>query len=483
MSMPANTRSRQHADQRTEHSMADRPTIALLPLYLDLYDRVVPDQRKSAERFVAVVAAELNARSIDVVTLPICTVASEFAAAVGEAQQSGASAIVTLHLAYSPSLESIDALCATPLPLIVLDTTPAESFPPDIDPTELMNNHGIHGVQDLCNLLVRRGRRFELEVGHWRESDVLDRVAARCRVATAVHALRAMRAVRFGASFEGMGDFAVSPAVWERTTGVNTLAVAPEEISCCMPDDTARAVAEELDRDRDAYDCSGVAVDVHRRAVRAGLGVRALLEQHQAHAFSMNFLSVTQESGIPAMPFLEASKAMARGVGYAGEGDVFTASLVGALLQAWPQTTFTEMFCPDWRGNSVFLSHMGEANPMLLRDKPRLVEKAWAYTDAATPVIAAGCLKPGPCALVNCAPVADDAFALIVAPGDMLDIAGDTFEAAVRGWFRPHAGLELLLREYSLAGGTHHSALVYDCATDDLETLGAMLGFQVTVIG
>ena len=34
----------------------------------------------------------------------------------------------------------------------------------------------------------------------------------------------------------------------------------------------------------------------------------------------------------------------------------------GALLSGIEEVTFTEMFCPNWRDGSVFLSHMGEFN-------------------------------------------------------------------------------------------------------------------------
>ena len=45
---------------------------------------------------------------------------------------------------------------------------------------------------------------------------------------------------------------------------------------------------------------------------------------------------------------------MARGIGYAGEGDLFTASLVSSLLSVFPETSFSEMFCPDWAGNEWY---------------------------------------------------------------------------------------------------------------------------------
>src|SRR5690606_33566174 len=104
--------------------------------------------------------------------------------------------------------------------------------------------------------------------------------------------------------------------------------------------------------------------DVHRRSVRSGLALRKCLADGNYTAFSMNFLEFQSADGpMDTVPFLEISKAMARGYGYAGEGDVLTASLMGALNKAFGKTTFTEIFCPDWEGDALFLSHMGEVNP------------------------------------------------------------------------------------------------------------------------
>ena len=102
------------------------------------------------------------------------------------------------------------------------------------------------------------------------------------------------------------------------------------------------------------------------------------MEKEKLAAFTVNFLEIEKDCGLPVMPFLEAGKAMSRGIGYAGEGDILTASLVGALASVYPGTSFTEMFCPDWRDNTVFLSHMGEINVDIAAEKPVLGEKVVA---------------------------------------------------------------------------------------------------------
>ena len=201
--------------------------IGLLPLYLKLYDDREPDKRPRVESFYKQIAAEFEKRKLDVLTVPICRTKSEFQASVRDFEEGGAEAIVTLHLAYSPSLESAEALARTALPVIVCDTTPTFSFAPDQDPAEIMYNHGIHGVQDMCNLLVRRGKDFHIEVGHWQKSDVLDRIVSRLESARMAHHMRNLQAGLVGEPFEGMGDFYVSPADLKATIGVETRVLNP----------------------------------------------------------------------------------------------------------------------------------------------------------------------------------------------------------------------------------------------------------------
>ena len=157
----------------------DRKKAGLLGLYLELYDNAMPERREEAEKFYRTIVSELSGRNIEVIPADVCRVKEEFAQAVSLFEQENADAIVTLHLAYSPSLECADVLAQTDLPLIILDTTPDYEFSPRTAPDRIMYNHGIHGVMDMCNLLKRREKPFIIEAGHWKESDVIDRTVSR----------------------------------------------------------------------------------------------------------------------------------------------------------------------------------------------------------------------------------------------------------------------------------------------------------------
>jgi L-arabinose isomerase len=408
---------------------------------------------------------------------------NEFASAAKSFEDAGVDAVVTLHLAYSPSLESADALAGTELPIIVLDTTPTFGYSPKQNPEELMYNHGIHGVQDMCNVLIRRGKDFVIEAGHWEKSDVLDRTAAWARAASVAKKMKTARVGLIGKPFAGMGDFAVPQDVLRSTIGVEAVQADFAALSSFLPGENDKEVEAEIASDRAKFAAEGVDPGRHRTTTRACLAVRRWIEREKLTAFTFNFGNINRSTGMPTAPFLEASKAMSRGLGYAGEGDVLTASLVGALASAYPETTFTEMFCPDWEGGSIFLSHMGEVNVNLVDGKPVLVGSDMPWVDADPPVFAIGRFRGGKAVFVNLAPGPENTYTLILAPIEMLDVQGeDRMSDSIRGWFRPGMPVAEFLTEYSLLGGTHHAALVYGDVFDDLARFGRMMNWDIAVV-
>ncbi|MCE5197402.1 MAG: hypothetical protein ABFD54_00445 [Armatimonadota bacterium] len=462
--------------------MTTRPKVGLLPFYLALYDRVAPEERPRIDQFAGTIAKELEKRGLEVELAPVCRLKDEFASAVSLFEKTSADAIVTLHMAYSPSLESAKVLAGTNLPILVLDTSPTFEFGPEQDPAEIMHNHGIHGVQDMCNLLIRNGKSFQIEAGHWEHSDVIDRIAVWARAAQLASRMRSARVGRIAEPFQGMGDFAVPPDVLHETMGVETVPADFAMLRSLLPAEDDPDVIAEMESDLARFSTNNLDMDVHRKSVRSSLAVRRWMEREHLTAFTMNFDSIDRSSGLAALPFLEASKAMARGQGYAGEGDVLTAALVGTLASAYPETTFTEMFCADWAGDRIFLSHMGELNPDLVAGKAELVEKPMPFLNTDAPALVVGRLKGGDAVFVNLAPGSENTFTLILVPIKMLGEGRENMPATVRGWFKPPMPVSDFLAAYSSVGGTHHAAIVYKNVIDDLIRFGELMGWDVVVL-
>jgi len=463
--------------------MISMPKIGLLPFYLKLYDQTVPEAFPRFEALINPIVDGFKAENLDVVLADVCRVAPQFEEAVRRFEAEPVDLIVTLHLAYSPSLESCKVLAKTPLPILMLDTTMDYDFGPNVEADRIMFNHGIHGVQDLASMLRRLGKPFRIVAGHVSESDVLHRAAQTARAAHAASLLRNAHTLRVGEAFPGMGDFSVSEPVLQDALGIAVETIGIDALVSGVLSVTDDEINAEIKKDRQRF-VLDLPDEAHRRSVQVGLGLRCFLETTECTAFSMNFMAFDHPDGpVDTVPFLEASKAMARGLGYAGEGDVLTASLVGALNGAFGLATFTEIFCPDWKGGTLFLSHMGEINPELAIDRPRVFEKPFPFTPAQNPAVLTCSVKPGPAVLVNLLPAPDDRFELIIAP---VEILGDTTQPSmhdtIRTWVRPSCDLATFLERYSELGGTHHSALVLGDCTKAIEAFAVFAGIKATVI-
>lgn len=461
------------------HFALRKPRVGLLPMYISLYDRTHPSARGGFTGFIRDVAARLEAEGVGVVQSGICCVDAEFRSAVALFEKESVDAVVTLHLAYSPSEEALPALASTSLPLLMLDTTMDYSYGRNVEPSRLMYNHGVHGVQDLASLFRRHGRRYEIVAGHLEHSRVIRRAADIIRAFVAADEFMNSRVLRVGERFAGMGDFHVAPGVLGKTFGITVAQVTVQELAPYIAAVTESAVRDEMNENAALFDVQ-LPEDTHRASVHAGLALRGFIDETRMDAVSVNFLAATE--AFP-MPFLEVSKAMSRGVGYAGEGDVLTAALVGAFIRAYGEATFTEIFCPDWQGNALFLSHMGEINPAVAAAKPVLLEKEFPYADAPAPAYIACSIKPGRAVLANLAPGPDDAFRLIASRVDVLDdTEREDLKQSVRAWVEPPVPVADFLEAYSLLGGTHHSALVVGERLESLAVFARRAGMDFRVI-
>ena len=139
--------------------------IGLLPLYIQLYEGCAPDYHAPAQRAADTAAKALRKCGFGVESTSLCHVKEEISTAVRKFEEANCQVLVTLHAAYSPSLEAVETMVGTKLPIVVFDTTPDAEFGFDFG-GKLMLNHGIHGVQDMCNMLLKHKKRFLIRAGH-----------------------------------------------------------------------------------------------------------------------------------------------------------------------------------------------------------------------------------------------------------------------------------------------------------------------------
>lgn len=445
-----------------------KPKIGFLPLYIKIYDDKSYFMREKVDKYVSDTAGRLAAAGLEVVAAPICRIKPEFDAAVESFEKNNVDLIITLNAAYSPSLESYEALSSTKLPILVLDTTMDYEFTPYTYADGMLYNHGIHGVMDLCNMLRRSGKKYEIIAGYFSErnpgyAELVSRVGAFAEACVIKKTLSASRVGLVGTQFVGMGDFRIPFDVLNEKLGIEVVEYDMEKGKKFLASVTDKEIDDEYRLDCERFEMKA-GRKVYDTAARTGLAVRKWIEAEKLNAFTMNFSSAARGTGFPTMPFSEASIAMSKGVGYAGEGDVMTAAFVGALMSVFGEVSFTEIFCPDWKNGSLFVSHMGEYNVALSSSehKPVMSEKDFMFGDAENPTVVLAPFKAGRAVFVSLNPGPDDTFSVYFMPGEMLFTPFENQQSyVVNGWFKPDMKLPEFLEDYSKAGGIHHAALVY----------------------
>ncbi len=445
--------------------------IGFLPLYIELYDRCCPDDAVKAREYAAALKQKLESCGFEVAAAPVCRLKFEFAKAVQFFEEEQCEAIVTVHLAYSPSLEAVEALAHTDLPIVIMDTTPTAHFTSPL--TEVMPNHGIHGVQDLGNQLLRNGKKFLITAGAL-DDTLLKNVSRLVKSAAMAYKMSHLRIGRAGGEFVGMGDFVFEPG----TIGIK------EVCWNGMPEPSEEEVEAEMAANRAMFVEKNLPEDVLRRTARVDLQVRRWVDENKLDGITVCFCGICRQDGWETVPFLEGSLGMARKIGYAGEGDVLTAGLHAALFKAFDKCGFSEMFCPDWIGGRIYVSHMGEINPDIVQGKAMLTEMNYKFSDTGRPAVAFGSFMPGKAVWVDLVPMAEGKFRLIAAPIEFEETPAEIRNMPRNsGFFRPASkSVGDFLAEYTRLGGTHHSVVVYNGDMDILKNFAELMNWDFQTI-
>jgi len=455
-----------------------KPRAGLLPLILELYNEAVPDLRRKQQELVDQVEQVLSS-SCEVRCAPICSREDQVRRAVREFEAAGCDAVVVLFTAYAPSLIAADALAESSLPVVIFNTQVSRRLDRANLPEELLRNHGMHGVQDLANLLLRRGKEHHIVTGHHSREEVACEVEEWLRACALRRYLRGASVGLMGQPFEGMGDFRFEEGALEEAFGTRVEEMSQQEV--------AQKVAQALKAGVDA-DVEGAkeefVLDTALTAdeLRTSLALsRAMLEtlQERGHcAWSMNFLDVGRSGVLPTVPFLAASRSLEQGYGYAGESDALSALGVFICQQLCGPSSFTEMFCMDPAEGSILLSHMGEANAALAACTPHLVHKEFAFGDCMAPAVPVFAFRPGPATLVNLVAGPGERFRFITARVEVQQWEAVLELQSPQGYIRPEKELGAFLTGYSGLGGSHHLAITYGDNASRIEKFAAVCGLE-----
>ena len=397
-------------------------------------------------------------------------------------EASGKDLIMVVLLTYAPSHIALPALLRTRLPILIFNTQQMEAVTAQTRSMDTTKNHGMHGVQDLANVLLRGKREFHLVTGHYRDPRALAEVRSWCDAARLVRALRGMRIGLLGYAMEGMGDFGLDETAFLAQTGVEVHHLAMKELAGLAKSAPSEAISAQMAEDQRLFQFQeGISAAEHEASSRLEYALRETLKAHGMHGFASHFMAVGDEGILDTLPFLAASKLLGEGYGFGGEGDVTSAAACALMIELAGAANFTEMFSMDFGGNAALMMHMGEGNwRMARRDEPiHLMRSTLGLVDLrVAPLLLAFSLQPGEATLLSLTTLADGRLKFVVAEGAVADFGYVPDLGRPHYKFRPDGDLADFLTRFSLEGGSHHQALAYGRWAGTLEKLARLLGIE-----
>jgi len=458
-----------------------RPKVGLLGLTLELYEQTAPRLRPGREAWVRRAVLPALGKVADVEFVGAAFRREDVQAQVERFEAEGCDAVLVMLLTYSPSQIALPVLRRTRLPIVVWNTQELRAIDADFSGARMVENHGVHGTQDLANVLLRSGVRFRYVTSHLDDPDALGELTDFFMAAAATGRLSRARLGILGYPFPGMGDFALDTTHMAATLGCEWTAMPMEEYvqraAGAPPEAVARLVAEY----RATYEVDPAVADADLEATaRVELALRGMVGGRRLDAFTYQFMAFGEDERTPTVPFVAASRLMGEGVGFGGEGDLIAAA--GSALLNWlsPPASFAEMFTVDFEGNAVLLSHMGEANVAMARSDRRIRLAARTRQITRTrcgQLVLATVFEPGPATLFALTLGRGGRWRMIASP-----VTGEDF-GPLASLTEPHCKLSPggdvreFLTAYAKAGGPHHCALCFGDARrrigDAAELVGA----------
>jgi L-arabinose isomerase len=456
-----------------------RPKIGVLALSLELYESLAPGLRQGRERWLRKALLPALKPDVDPVFHGAVFTREQVDAAVTDLERAGADALLVVLLAYSPSQIALPSLRRTHLPIAIWNTQELFGVDETYDGPRLSANHGVHGTQDLCNVLLRSGVKFAYVTSHPKDTAATRELVDFFTASAAVSKLRKARIGLLGYPFPGMGDFAVDTTHMTASLGCEWINLPMEEYIQRAAAARIPAVSRLVRTYRQAYDVAkDVAADDLEATARVEIALRGMVEQYQLAAMTYQFMAFGADERTPTVPFVAASRLMAEGIGFGGEGDLIAAAGTSLLNWLAPPASFSEIFTIDFAGNSVLMSHMGEANVAMARKdrKVALVARHSPITRTQKGQLAlVTTFEPGPATLMALTLGPNSRWRIIASPMMILDFGPLSTLQVPHCKLSPAGDVRDFLTAYATAGGPHHSAICFGDARGRLRHAAKML--------
>ncbi len=430
---------------------------------------------------------------VKVVWKPVVTVNEEIFTLL---QQAGSSkhciGIIAWMHTFSPAKMWIRGLEILNKPLLHLHTQFNQDIPWETIDMDFMNlNQSAHGDREFGFLMSRMRRTRKVVVGHWKDPAVLDEVGLWCRAAAGWADWQGARFARFGDNMRQVavteGDKVEAEIKFGYTVNTYGIGDLVEVISGVSDGDVSKLIDEYLVTYvvTDALMPGGERHGELRDAARIEAGLLAFLTQGDFKGFTDTFEDL---HGLKQLPGIAAQRLMARGYGFAAEGDWKTAALVRAMKVMGTGLPGGNAFMEDYTyhlnaGNPMVLgSHMLEICPSIASGTPRVEVHPLSIGQKADPVRLVFEVSAGPALNATIIDMGNR-FRLLI--GEVEAVASpramQKLPVAKVLW-KPLPDFKTASHAWILAGGAHHTGYSQNLTAQHLTDFAEIAGVECVLI-
>ena len=289
--------------------------------------------------------------------------------------------VMTWMHTFSPAKMWIRGTSLLQKPLLHLVTQYYENIPWDTIDMDYMNLHqSAHGDREYGYINARLNKQNQIVAGHWSKQEVKQQIADWMDVAAAYHESFQIKVARFGDNMRHVavteGDKIEAQIQLGWTVDYFGIGDLVNYVNAVEEAEVDALFAEYLtlyDVDYGSYSAEEWEQSVKVQA-RYEIAIKRFLDEGGYNAFTTNFEDL---HGMKQLPGLAVQRLMAKGYGFAGEGDWKTAALDRLLkvMSHHQSTGFMEDYTYEMTSGqeAVLQSHMLEVDPALAHTKPVIV--------------------------------------------------------------------------------------------------------------
>ena len=394
---------------------------------------------------------------------------------------------------FSPAKMWIGGLKILKKPLLHFHTQFNRDIPWASMDMDFMNlNQSAHGDREFGFIMSRMRINRKVVVGHWQDHESLNKINGWIRAAAGWNDWQGAKFARFGDNMRNVavteGDKVEAEIKFGysvNTYGVGDLAAVIDAVSESAID---QVIAEYEDSYTlvPALQKGGAQHSSLRDAAKIEIGIQTFLENGNFKGFTTTFEDL---HGIVQLPGIAAQILMAKGYGFAGEGDWKTAALVRAMKVMGSglkggnsfMEDYTYHFHPDNR--MVLGAHMLEICESIADAKPNCEIHPLGIGGKADPVRLVFNSGPGPALNASIVDMGNRFRLLVnevmaVTPFNQLPNL-----PVARVLWKPYPNMHTGCAAWILAGGAHHTCYSQNLSSEHLEDFAEMAGIEYLLIG